>query len=103
MSRPDMAFDWAPDHPIDSRMTLVSGTDPARAANPLTAAFELYQGGCLPQLRARLGDWPQHRSRVRVLSAGHGVLHADAQLVPDLPMTEQRSKQLRPLVRDKLR
>lgn len=40
-------------------------------------AWELYQGACVPQLRAQFADDPAHRARVRILSAEHGLLHPD--------------------------
>nr|WP_255657271.1 hypothetical protein [Actinoplanes sp. L3-i22] len=43
-------------------------------------ALELYQGGCFPQIRARLGGQPALRARIRILSARHGLVSADAPL-----------------------
>lgn len=40
-------------------------------------AWELYQGACVPQLRAQFAGDPVHRARVRILSAEHGLLHPD--------------------------
>jgi hypothetical protein len=40
-------------------------------------AWELYQGACVPQLRAQFANAPEHRARVRILSAKHGLLHPD--------------------------
>ncbi|SES35998.1 DUF6884 domain-containing protein [Actinokineospora terrae] len=50
-----------------SREKLVT-TDPV-------PAVELYQGALVPQLRDQLS--PEHRARVRILSAEHGLLHPD--------------------------
>jgi len=84
-------------------MIFVSGTCAPTTIDQLTPALELYQGGCVPQLRERLGGSPEHRARIRLLCAGRGVLHADTQLFADhQPMTQQRSAQLRLYVREKL-
>lgn len=42
--------------------------------NPVPA-LELYQGALVPRLRDHLA--PEHRVRVRILSAEHGLLHPD--------------------------
>jgi hypothetical protein len=103
MSRPDAGLDWAPDDPICSRLVLVSGAARASTVDQLTPAIELYDGGCLPQLRARLGDHPHHRARVRILCAGHGVVRADTPMFADHHVvTGQRSAELRPYVRERL-
>jgi hypothetical protein len=40
-------------------------------------AWDLYQGACVPQLRAQFAGDPRRRARVRILSAEHGLLHPD--------------------------
>ncbi|GIG57169.1 hypothetical protein Lfu02_15410 [Longispora fulva] len=66
-------------------------------------ALDLYQGGAVPPLRARLGGQPALRSRVRILSAEHGLIGADELLLPyDRPLDADRAVQLRPLVREQL-
>ena len=66
-------------------------------------ALELYDGGCVPALRARLGDVPPLRRRVRFLSALHGLITADTPLEPyDLPLDAARAEQLRPRVTKRL-
>lgn len=45
-------------------------TEPVRA-------LDLYQGACVPHLRARLGSNPVLRRRIRILSARHGLLSPD--------------------------
>jgi hypothetical protein len=103
MSATDKPLEWAPDDPILGRMVFVSGTGPVPFVDQLVPAFDLYQGGCVPQLRRRLGGSPAHRARVRFVSAAHGVLHADTQLLPDhRPMTAELVATLRPYVREKL-
>ena len=60
-------------------------------------ALDLYQGGCIPALRARAQEIPWLRSRTWILSAEHGLLHADAPLLPyDRRMDGQRAAWLRP-------
>lgn len=62
-------------------------------------ALELYQGGCVPALRARLGRIPAARRRIRLLSAEHGLLAADSLLPPyDRRLTAERATELRPQV-----
>ena len=62
-------------------------------------ALDLYQGSCLPQLRMRVGDQPDRRRQVFILSAKHGLVPADQALLPyDLPLTHGRACELRPLV-----
>jgi hypothetical protein len=67
-------------------------------------ALDLYQGGCIPALRARAQEIGWLRSRTWILSAEHGLLHADAPLLPyDQRMDDQRAARLRPLVGQRLR
>ena len=63
-----MPLNWAPDHPIRSRMIFASGTCPLNSPDKLTTALDLYQGGCLTQLRGRLGRSSEHRARIRLLT-----------------------------------
>lgn len=59
-------------------------------------ALDLYQGGCIPALRALAQETGWLRSRTWILSAEHGLLHADAPLLPyDRRMDEQRAALLR--------
>lgn len=67
-------------------------------------ALDLYDGGCVPAVRTRLGDIPPLRRRVRFLSALHGLITADTPLDPyDLPLNPVRAHQLRPQVAAQLR
>ena len=60
-------------------------------------ALDLYQGGCIPALRALAQETGWLRSRTWILSAEHGLLHADAPLLPyDRRMDGQRAALLRP-------
>jgi hypothetical protein len=62
-------------------------------------ALELYQGGCVPQLRERIGPHPRLRARTRILSAQHGLIPAETPLLPyDRPLDPQRAAELRPRV-----
>jgi hypothetical protein len=59
-------------------------------------AIELYEGGCFPQLRRRIGHIPRLRSRVRILSAEHGLIDVDRPLLPyDRCLSEERALELR--------
>src|SRR6266545_3136081 len=64
--------DWAPDDPVRGRMIFVSGTCAPTTIDQLTPALELYQGGCVPQLRERLGGSPEHRARTAAVSSAGG-------------------------------
>ena len=60
-------------------------------------ALDLYQGGCIPALRALAEEIGWLRSRTWILSAEHGLLDADAPLLPyDRRMDSQRAAWLRP-------
>lgn len=67
-------------------------------------ALDLYQGGCIPALRARTQETGWLRSRTWILSAEHGLLHADSPLLPyDRRMDRQRAALLRPAACRRLR
>jgi len=67
-------------------------------------ALDLYQGGCIPALRARTQEIGWLRSRTWILSAEHGLLHADVPLLPyDRRMDGPRAAWLRPAARRRLR
>ncbi|SEG93860.1 hypothetical protein SAMN04489712_14111 [Thermomonospora echinospora] len=67
-------------------------------------ALDLYEGGCIPELRRRLGHIPAFRARLRILSAEHGLIGADEPLLPyDRKLTPSRAAELRPLVTEHLR
>lgn len=67
----------------------------ARTAVPVPA-LSLYQGGCIPALRSRIEAWPQLRARTWIISAGHGLVHADMPLLPyDRRMDPGRAADLR--------
>lgn len=103
MTGTDPALAWAPDDPIRGRMVFVSGVGLPAAVDQLTPALQVYGGGCIPQLRKRLGEHPEYRARVRILCAGHGVVHADTEMLADRGrMTKRRRDQLRPQVKKAL-
>lgn len=90
--------------PVTSRLVIVGCT--ARKAIPPgpLPALELYEGGCVPPLRARLGGDPRRRARVRFLSAEHGMITADTPLCTyDRPLDPDRAVILRPAVMSALR
>lgn len=63
------------------------------------AALDLYQGWCVPQLRAHVRGCPRLWEHILVLSGQHGLIHADTPLMPyDQPLTPQRVTDLRPQV-----
>lgn len=81
------------------RLVLVGCSAEKTATSRTLAALELYDGGCVPPLRARLGHHPQLRARVRFLSAQHGLVTADTPLCPyDRPLDPARAAELRPRV-----
>lgn len=63
------------------------------------AALELYQGWCIPRLRKLVDAYPKLRKDILILSGKHGLIDADAPLLPyDQPLTPQRL----PLLRDQV-
>lgn len=63
-------------------------------------AIELYQGGRVPALRERVAGRPDLRSRIWIISAEHGLVHADTPLLPyDRRMNPERARELRAQVR----
>lgn len=62
-------------------------------------ALELYQGWCIPALRARTARQPELRASTWIISAEYGLIHADTPLLPyDRRMTLARAQALRPHV-----
>lgn len=71
-------------------------------ASPVPA-LDLYQGGCIPALRARAAGQPELRARTWIISAQHGLLHADALVLPyDRRMDPSRALALRSQVDHRL-
>ena len=85
--------------PVTGRLVIVGcSAEKISGPGPLTA-LELYDGGCVPPLRARLGDRPALRARIRFLSAEHGLITANTPLYPyDRPLDPTRASLLRPQV-----
>ena len=94
MSRPTS------DTTAGARRLVIAGCSRRKLATAMPVpALELYQGGCVPALRARLGAHPSCRRRVRILSAEHGLVGADTALLPyDRPLTLERAVALQPAV-----
>lgn len=86
-------------HPIRSRL-VIAGCSRQKVTGPGPyPALELYDSGCVPPLRARLGHDARLRARVRFLSAEHGFVTADTLLRwYDRPLTPGRAVELRPQV-----
>jgi hypothetical protein len=94
-----ITYGWAPDDPVTGRLVIVGCSRRKRATDVPVPALELYEGGCVPELRTRIGAHPQHRARVRVLSGEHGLLTADTPVLPyERPLDEHRIGELRPQV-----
>lgn len=85
--------------PVTGRMMILGCTARKSATPGLLPALELYDGGCVPSLRARLGGDSRLRARVRFLSAEHGLVTADTPLRSyDRPLDLDRAVALRPTV-----
>jgi hypothetical protein len=86
------------------RLVIVGCSAEKTATHEPLPALELYDGGCIPPLRARLGHQPRLRARVRFLSAQHGLVTADTPLhTYDRPLDPARAADLRPRVWARLR
>lgn len=85
--------------PLACRLVIVGCSAEKTVTDGPLPALELYDGGCVPALRARLGGDARLRARVRFLSAEHGLVTADTLLRPyDWPLDPERAKALRPRV-----
>ncbi|MGH3887383.1 MAG: DUF6884 domain-containing protein [Pseudonocardiaceae bacterium] len=63
------------------------------------AALDLYEGWCVPRLRAHADGNPGLRAHILVLSAKHGLIPAQTPLLPyDQPLTPHRVADLRPQI-----
>ncbi len=59
------------------------------------AALDLYQGGCVPQLRHRVHAHPSLRDRLFILSAHYGLIGANDRIASyDQQMTLARAREL---------
>lgn len=91
---------WPADaDPVTGRMVIL-GCSARKSATPgPLPALELYDGGCVPSLRVRLGGDLRLRARVRFLSAEHGLVTADTPLhTYDRSLDPDRAVVLRPAV-----
>ncbi len=79
---------------------VVAGCSQRKLASSVPVpALDLYQGGCIPALRARVGGDPRLRGCIRILSARHGLVRADQPLMPyDQPLDLPRAVELRTAV-----
>src|SRR5262249_18608546 len=75
----------------------------AATASPVPA-LDLYQGGCIPALRARTLSQPELLARTWIISAEHGLLHAETLVLPyDRRMDPSRALALRSQVDSRLK
>ncbi|GAB3160954.1 hypothetical protein GCM10027290_67540 [Micromonospora sonneratiae] len=94
-------IDRAHTHPAE--LVIVGCSAEKTSTSTPLPALDLYDGGCVPHLRARVGHLPHQRSRVRFLSAEHGLVTADTRLhTYDRPLNRVRAVELRPRVRAQL-
>jgi Family of unknown function (DUF6884) len=83
--------------PPSARHLIIVGCS-ARKLSTTTpvAALDLYQGWCVPQLRAYLHRRPWLREHILVLSARHGLIPSEHPLLPyDQPLTPHQAADLR--------
>ncbi len=84
------------DLPLAGPMVIVGCSRRKTATTVPVAALDLYQGGRVPRLRARIAGRADLRARIWILSAEHGLVHADTPLLPyDRHMTPARAEELR--------
>ena len=91
--------------PQDTARIVIAGCSRRKTATTSPVpALDLYQGGCIPALRARAASQPGLRARIWIISAEHGLLHADALVLPyDRRMDPSRALALRGQVDERLR
>jgi hypothetical protein len=84
---------------------VIAGCSRRKLPSPVPVpALDLYQGGCIPALRARCAAEPGLRARTWIISGQHGLLHADTPVLPyDRQMDPRRAAELRPQVSAALR
>jgi hypothetical protein len=89
----------------DAGLMVIAGCSRRKtAATEPVPALDLYQGGCIPALRACTARHRGLRDRVWIISAEHGLLHADTPLLPyDRRMDAARAMALRAQVTPCLR
>jgi hypothetical protein len=78
-------------------MVIAGCTRRKRVTAASMPAIELYEGGCVPALRARIGCRADLAGRVFFLSARHGLIRADTPLQTyDQRLTRERAAELHP-------
>jgi hypothetical protein len=79
---------------------VIAGCSRRKALEPRPLpALDRYTGGIAPKLRERFTGCGSAISRIRFLSAQHGLVRADDLLTPyDQQLTPARAEELRPLV-----
>ena len=93
MPHRELRFD---DHPVTGRMVIVASSRQQADPGSPAAAFDLYAGGRVPQLRQRLGGHPAHRRRIWLLSARNALVHADQVVLSyQRALTVERALRLR--------
>jgi hypothetical protein len=90
--------------PQDTALMVIAGCSRRKTATASpVSALDLYQGGCIPALRARAACQPELRARTWIISAEYGLLHADALVLPyDRRMDPSRALALRSQVNHRL-
>ncbi|WP_435158099.1 DUF6884 domain-containing protein [Amycolatopsis sacchari] len=68
--------------PVEHGLIIVGCSRRKRPTSTPIPALDLYEGGCIPGLRNRLGENKPVRKRIRILSALHGLLSADSLITP---------------------
>jgi hypothetical protein len=68
--------------PVSARLVIAGCSRRKIATVVPVPALDLYQGGCIPWLRSRLGSAPELRTRIRILSAQYGLLNAAQPVLP---------------------
>ncbi|MGH3834612.1 MAG: DUF6884 domain-containing protein [Pseudonocardiaceae bacterium] len=74
---------------------IIVGCSHRKAGRGEYAALDLYEGGCVPQLRDRVHAHPSLRNRIFVLSARYGLVGANDRIASyDQQMTLPRAREL---------
>jgi len=83
---------------------VIAGCSQRKTATAIPVpALDLYQGGCIPALRARAAGQPELLARTWIISAEHGLLHAKTLVLPyDRRMDPIRALALRSQVDHRL-
>ena len=90
--------------PQDTAPMVIAGCSRRKTATTVPVpALDLYQGGCIPAMRARAASQPELRARMWIISAEHGLLHASTPVLPyDRRMDPSRALALRSQVDHRL-